>query len=252
MTNVNGRSGKKGRKTAGGLLGIVLLVIYWFVQPVLNEKLGFNLPSLRSGGSPATVQSEANSNSDYSTSKTKKTPTETAAQSEKVTQLETASSAPVSSGPAAGADATAKTDSSTDGFSDSSVELRYGLLREVQPDRFLSPAGLMYGPGSQEGHRLKHLERHVRDDPSRPGPHGVFDGGMEKALQVIDNAFEKAKQGQSGVSKQESDGRTVYTITMGSRIGFVGGRDGNRRNQPMARRLRLVLEGNRVITAFPL
>jgi len=128
--------------------------------------------------------------------------------------------------------------------------LKYGLLREIGRERFMSPAGLIYTPGSREGHRLKHLERHTVDDPDRPGPHGVFDGGMEKALQTIDNAYERAKKNQR-TTKKEDRGRTVYTVDMGGRVGYVGGRDGNRRRKPAARRVQLVLEDNRMITAYP-
>jgi len=127
----------------------------------------------------------------------------------------------------------------------------YGILRPVGRDRYVSPAGLLYTPGSAEGHRLKHLQRHVSDAPDRPGPHGVFDGGMQGALRTIDQAYERAERAQ-GTTKQEDQGRTIYTVDLGKRIGFVGGREGRRRRNPMARRVRLVLEGNRVITAYPL
>jgi hypothetical protein len=129
--------------------------------------------------------------------------------------------------------------------------LKYGLLREVSRDRYLSPAGLLYAPGSAEGHRLEHLRRHTIDDPSRPGSHGVFDGEMAGALKTIDRAYELAKKGQR-TTKQEDQGRTIYTVDMGSRIGYVGGRDGGRRRKPMARRVRIVVEGNRLITAYPM
>jgi hypothetical protein len=46
--------------------------------------------------------------------------------------------------------------------------------------------------------------------------------------------------------------RTIYTVDLGKRIGFIGGQDGGRRRNPMARRVRLVLEGKRVITAYPM
>jgi hypothetical protein len=133
-----------------------------------------------------------------------------------------------------------------------SGELHYGLLTEISPDRYQSPAGLLYTPGSEEGHRLKHVQRHTEDMPQRPGSHGVFDGGMEGALKAIDTAYVMVKEKKSGVQKEENGSRTIYTINMGTRIGYVGGREGNRRKRPMARRLRLVVEGNRVITAFPL
>ena len=89
----------------------------------------------------------------------------------------------------------------------------------------MSPAGLQYTPGSAEGHRLKHLERHTKDQPSRPGSHGVFDGGMEGALKTVDRAYEKAKKGTQTTTKKDK-GRTVYTVTMSGRVGYVGGRDG--------------------------
>ena len=134
---------------------------------------------------------------------------------------------------------------------DESDGLQYGILREIQPDRFMSPQGLQYVPGSAEGHRLEHLRRHTADQPSRPGKHGVFDGGMEGALKTIDRAYELAKKKQR-TTKQVDGKRTIYTVDLGKRVGFVGGREGNRRRKPMARRVKLVLEGNRVITAFPL
>jgi hypothetical protein len=127
----------------------------------------------------------------------------------------------------------------------------YGLLSDQGGKRYLSPAGLLYVPGSQEGHRLRHVERHVTDDPTRPGSHGVFDGGMPGALATIDQAYVKAQSGAQ-TTKREEDGRTIYTVDLGSRIGFVGGSEGKRRRNPMARRVRIVLDKNRVITAYPM
>jgi len=172
--------------TVGGAVMAVFLAVYAVAQPILNERLGWQLPGIQQPAHPA-------------------------------------------------ADAA----------------LLYGILSDQGNDRFLSPAGLMYGPGSQEGHRLKHVERHTVDDPGRPGSHGVFDGGMAGALATIDKAYRRAKTG-SQVSKQEADGRIIFTVDMGSRVGYVGGSDGRRRKNPLARRVRLVLERNRVITAYPM
>jgi hypothetical protein len=133
----------------------------------------------------------------------------------------------------------------------SGSDLKYGLLREVSRDRFLSPAGLMYTPGSQEGHRLKHIERHLTDMPSRPGSHGVFEGDMASVLKLIDQAFEKIKTNDGDVSSSDEDGRMVYEVNMKSRIGYVGGQTGSQRQKPGANKIRLVVDGNRVITAFP-
>ena len=218
---INNQQKSGGKKAAGGMLGVVLLVTYWFAQPVLNDQLGLNLPSLRGTTPAAQEQQDA----------PPQTPEAPAVATPAVDSL-------------ASEEKAAKDQPQPD--------LLHGILREVQPDRYMSPAGLLYGPGSQEGHRLKHLERHTQDQPTRPGSHGVFDGGMPAALKVIDEGFSKTKSGGSGITSEEDGDRTIYTISMGKRIGFIGGRDGNRRNKPMARRLRIVLEGNRVITAFPL
>jgi hypothetical protein len=130
-------------------------------------------------------------------------------------------------------------------------ELLHGILREISRDRFLSPAGLIYGPGSAEGHRLEHLRRHIDDDPRREGSHGVFDGGMEGALKTIDTAYQRALSGQRTTTRTDGP-RTIHTIDLGKRIGYVGGAEGQRRGNPMARRVRLVLEGKVFVTGFPL
>ncbi len=89
------------------------------------------------------------------------------------------------------------------------------------------------------------------DDPGRPGKHGVFDGGMPGALKMIDRAFERAKTGQK-TTKELDEGRVIYNRRYGRRVGYIGGQDGNRQRKPMARRVRIVLDQQRVITAYPL
>lgn len=146
---------------------------------------------------------------------------------------------------------TESADDPTTDDSSADSDLRFGLLRPLGGDRYLSPAGLEYGPGGAEGHRLEHVRRHADDQPNRNGPHGVFDGGMRGALQTIDEAYRSAKSDRRTAARSAAE-RTVYTINLGRRIGFVGGREGKRRRNPDARRVRLVLEGHRVITAYPL
>lgn len=208
-----------GSLASGSLAVVILLAIYAVAQPALNQRFGWNLPAL---GEPQPANNAA----------------------ENVEQ-DGANAPPLQPG-AVDADGLTRGPAA-----DSDETLRFGLLREVQPDRYVSPQGLMYVPGSAEGHRLEHLRRHTRDQPSRPGKHGVFEGGMEGALTTVDSAYQFAKNGERS-TKQIDRGRAIYTIDMGRRVGYVGGAEGRRLNHPAAHRVKLVLEGVRVITAFPL
>jgi hypothetical protein len=131
-------------------------------------------------------------------------------------------------------------------------ESQPGRLRDVGDDILVSSAGLRYVPGSREGHRLKHVLLHTRDQPDRAGSHGVFDGGRETTLAVIDEAYTIARQRGPPVRMEVQGDRTVYTVDMGRRVGYVGGRPGQREGHPPTFHVRLVLEGDDVITAFPL
>ena len=226
--------------TVGGAALAVLIAVYAVAQPVLNERLGWQLPGIRQftqdGGAAVAEKAERMS---------QVKPLEaTPATIVKPSDLD-------ESKPKTGTGPRAKVRSQEPTKPPADASFLYGILSDQGNDRFLSPAGLIYGPGSQEGHRLKHVERHTIDDPGRPGSHGVFDGGMAGALATIDKAYRRAKTG-SQTSKQEADGRIIFTVDMGSRVGYVGGSDGRRRKNPLARRVRLVLERNRVITAYPM
>jgi hypothetical protein len=74
---------------------------------------------------------------------------------------------------------------------------------------------------------------------------------MTVVLRLLDEAFERASSGAKGTSKRDEDGRTVYEVTFGKPIGYIGGRDGARQKNPDAKRLRMVVDDNRLITAFP-
>jgi hypothetical protein len=134
---------------------------------------------------------------------------------------------------------------------DPAADLLHGLLKPLGREQYLSPAGLRYTRGSEEGHRLKHLARHLEDQPERPGKHGVFEGSMAEFLQVIDDGYRRAQAGERGTRRRDESGRVVWEIDFSDRIGFVGGREGGRQGRPPARRLRLVVDQDRVITAFP-
>jgi len=129
-----------------------------------------------------------------------------------------------------------------------------GQLRDLGGKVWESAAGLKYGPGSREKHRLLHIMRHAEDQPKRPGKHGVFlgEGDRTKVLALIDEAYLQALKGGRKVDKKQEGNRVVYTVDLGRRIGFVGGQVGNKQGKPSAYKIRLVLEGTNVITAFPL
>jgi hypothetical protein len=235
-------------KTVGGVALAILVTAYAIAQPVLNERFGWQLPGVQQfaqNDGPAAVEKRPERREVVSA---EDTPASVERQS-----TQGASDSKPGSGPLANvrSRASSQPQQPTPDASIAEDALLYGILADQGNDRFLSPEGLLYVPGSQEGHRLKHVERHTVDDPGRPGSHGVFDGGMAAALVIIDKAYRKAKIG-SQTSKQEEGGRTIYTVDMGSRVGYVGGSDGRRRKNPMARRVRLVLERNRVITAYPM
>ena len=71
-------------------------------------------------------------------------------------------------------------------------------------------------------------------------------------LAVIDEAYLLALDGGPRVKLEREQRRTVYDVDMGRRIGYVGGREGKVRGHPAARGVRLVMEDDRLITAFPI
>ena len=262
----SGKTRRFGGKSIGGIAIVALVGLYAVAQPIVNERFGWDLPEVRQGADgqiavvnadpPTKSKSSQSSQKDSKESKSDDKPgTSEKARGPLADRMRP--SGPTdqrqsSTAQSSTAQSKSVTDQPTATAADrNGDDLRYGLLREVGTDRFMSPAGLLYTPGSAEGHRLEHLRRHTKDQPSRPGSHGVFDGGMEGALKTIDRAYERAKKGQK-TTKRVDDGRTILTVDMGGRVGFVGGRDGGRRRKPMARRVRLILEGTRVITAYPM
>lgn len=263
-----------GKKRIGSVAVALLLAVYAFLQPHLNERYGLNLPGLGKRDASTSVAQQSTPQSDKpileSTASGRDdagggltTAKDAPEERTKTTGTQTSDSpragaATADSGPPANSPPTAEKSSKTAGTKKTTAEeeeedsdLLFGILREVRHDRFLSPQGIQYNPGSAEGHRLEHLRRHIKDQPKRAGKHGVFDGGMEGALATIDRAYERAKK-KIKTTKRVDGKRTIYTVDMGGRVGFVGGRDGGRQRNPMARRVRIVLEGTQFITAFPL
>ena len=230
-------------KWALALVG--LLIVYAIAQPIANRTLGWNLPSLAStlgDGNNGSVAKNPDSNTqDIPASSPSSSDSQKRSQAdEKLT--DSRRSAPTSN--------PANKSSPKSNSSSLQSELS-SILKETGRDRFVSPAGLVYGPGSEEGHRLKHLQRHLQDQPNRSGKHGVFDGEMPNVIRWIDDAYQRANNKAKGTSMRQEDGRTVIEASFDKPIGYIGGRDGRRDNNPPAKRLRLVVDGKNVITAFP-
>lgn len=236
-------SGNSTKRAAAGLpvkwalVVVVVLILYALVQPLANSRFGWQLPTL------ATLlgEEEPKPNPKKSTASHTSESTQTATQE---------SSSKESSSKESSKKATNRRSIDHEDRGIQS-DLRYGILQEVGSDRYLSPSGLQYGPGSEEGHRLKHLERHLEDMPNRPGKHGVFEGDMAQVLKWIDEAYSRGMQGAKGVRALQEEGRTVYEVPFSQPIGYVGGRDGARLRHPPARQMRLVVQGKNFITAFP-
>ena len=276
---------KSQKETAASLLKVIpakwavaiiaALIVYVLLQPRLNQWFGWNLPSVASltGDEPAKTQpkkkadakpsSASKSNksqaaTDYpeleSTAPEQKKP-EQKKPEQKSPEKPKASSDPNNPPPSKSKASSNGTESSkspsSTAKSKSPPQSVEDYLKEVGKNRFESPAGLIYKPGSEEGHRLKHIERHLKDIPDRPGSHGVFDGSMVEFLIAIDDAVTRAKRKLKGTSMEEDDGAMVYEASFDKPIGFLGGETGKRKKNPKVKKMRVVIQDDAVITAFP-
>ena len=230
---------------------LVALVLYFFLQPKLNAWFGWNLPSIaamagnETPAKPAYPKSASPKAAQPKAAQPKVAQPElasTQATEPKPAQPKTASTKP--SGEPTKSPATAKTEQQDDS--------KYRILKPLGRDRYESPAGLIYAPGSEEGHRLSHIARHLEDQPDRPGSHGVFDGDMAAFLVAIDDAYKRARGHAKGTKSRLEDGMTVYEAPFDQTIGYLGGTEGARKKNPKLKKLRLVLRDRNLITAFPI
>jgi hypothetical protein len=266
---------KSQKETAASLLKVIpakwavaiiaALIVYVLLQPRLNQWFGWNLPSVASltGDEPAKTQPKKKadakpssaSKSNKSQAATDYPELESTAPEQKSPEKPKASSDPNNPPPSKSKASSNGTESSkTSGSATKSKSPSQSVedyLKEVGKNRFESPAGLIYKPGSEEGHRLKHIERHLKDIPDRPGSHGVFDGSMVEFLIAIDDAVTRAKRKLKGTSMEEDDGAMVYEASFDKPIGFLGGETGKRKKNPKVKKMRVVIQDDAVITAFP-
>ena len=124
------------------------------------------------------------------------------------------------------------------------------FFASVSGDNKTSPAGLLYTMGPKREHRVEHVMNHGHDVPGKP-VHGVFEGSRLEILQMVDEAYELVKSNSRQVSSSNSRGKDAHVVDMKRNVGFEGGAKGKRNGYKKLGKIKLVLDGNRVITAFP-
>jgi hypothetical protein len=212
------------------LIGLlVAVVLYFFLQPRLNQWFGWNLPSIAAmAGNEAPKPSKASKTTEPKVTEPKVTET-------KSTESKSTPSSRTTAGP-----------------KQADEDYKFRILKSIGRDRYESPAGLIYAPGSEEGHRLAHIARHLEDQPDRPGSHGVFDGDMASFLIAIDDAYKRARGHAKGTKSRVEDGMTVIEAPFDQTIGYLGGSEGARKKNPKLKKMRLVVRDRNLITAFPI
>jgi hypothetical protein len=219
---------------------LVALVLYFFLQPKLNAWFGWNLPSIAAmAGNEAPSKPAKATQSDKPANLPANLPSRKSPATAKAPSAGPAATTPAATKPAEVATAQDQDDT------------KYRILKPVGRDRYESPAGLIYAPGSEEGHRLSHIARHLEDQPERPGSHGVFDGDMAAFLVAIDDAYKRSRGHAKGTKSRQEDGMTVYEAPFDQAIGYLGGTEGARKRNPKLNKMRLVLRDRNLITAFP-
>ena len=127
-----------------------------------------------------------------------------------------------------------------------------GKLTLVEGKTYRSTAGLVYTPGSVDGHRLKHVAAHFQDNRSKP-VHGVFSGSERENFAAIDEAYLIALTEPKRARTRRERDRTTHEVDLRRKVGYVGGQKGARSSRPLTcTGIKLVLEDDRVITAFPI
>ncbi|MCE2808886.1 MAG: hypothetical protein LW850_27775 [Planctomycetaceae bacterium] len=225
------------------LIGLlVAVVLYFFLQPRLNQWFGWNLPSIAAmAGNEAPKPSKKPAESKPIEPKPSASKTmEPKVTESKVTETKSTESKSTPSS------------RSTAGPKQADEDYKFRILKSIGRDRYESPAGLIYAPGSEEGHRLAHIARHLEDQPNRPGSHGVFDGDMASFLIAIDDAYKRARGHAKGTKSRVEDGMTVIEAPFDQTIGYLGGSEGARKKNPKLKKMRLVVRDRNLITAFPI
>lgn len=195
----------------------VLVVGYFVAAPVLNQQLGWNLPAVTAEEEPAEEEQP--------TSRDVPAPPHETHQKRSGSQNES--------------------------HQDAQLE---AIVAGQSSEVYTSSAGLRYTRSRADGHRIRHVMLHASNEPNRPGPHGVFDANdPAEVIALIDEAYQQALRGEQTRRTNEDNG-IRYDVNMGRRIGYVGGQKGARSRppNPPATKLRLIVNDDRLITAFPI
>lgn len=268
------------RSVGGWIMIAAIVVVYLMVQPTLNAQFGLKLPGLFSGrttdpamtvaGNDATGR-DATGRDATGSNETETAPSTAVAMGELVlkpsapTQREQTSTKPGSTASNStvqrserSSTAKAHANSAKPATENSSktestqAEPPLGKLTQVGPKVFETTAGLRYGPGSVDGHRLLHVMEHAKDRPDKP-VHGVFEGDEFKVRAMIDEAYLIADLRGPPQAKKNTEGqRTIWKVDMKRKVGYLGGQVGKRKGRPPLTGIQLVLEGQNVITAYPI
>ena len=201
------------RRIISSLAIVALVAVYLAARPSLERMTGLQLPGLRNG----THSAETSNSSDRSDTSD-----------------------------------TSKSNQQTTSPQDSNPTASQEFLTDLGNKKFQSPAGLIYTQGRNGEHRIDHVMRHTKNDENRD-VHGVFDDtNQDNLLKLLDDAYRMILSQSKRVERQSDRSRMTYSCDMQRRVGYVGGQSGKKKGNPDCQWIKLVLEGNRVITAYPI
>lgn len=231
--NVSAKGKNIDWRRIAGIAIVVLIFAYQYSLPTLERWFDRDLPSLTGeSDQPSNPNERSTGSRDSGDSR----------YDAKLPAAKSSSSAPSTQG----------TESrGSDGSAQAANKRQSGdFLRSVGRDRLMSPEGLLYTMGPRGEHRVDHVLRHGRDMPNRP-VHSVFEGGRNDILALIDEAYVLVKADSPQVRSSDSRDNEAYTIKMNRKVGYEGGQKGKRNGYPDLKSVKLILDGNRVITAYP-
>lgn len=127
----------------------------------------------------------------------------------------------------------------------------------TDPTKWISPAGLVYGTGGEQGHRLLHLLNHTNESFARAASgraHGVFTMPRERIFVLIDSVF--SDWGRLNKVNVPGQRYPTFEITWGTVVGMADNVPGSGLRQASGyaptSTLRIAIDNaTKLITAFP-